>query len=416
MHIVYVSQYFPPEPGAPAARVSELARAWASLGHQVTVLTGMPNHPSGVLPPEYVGRALVRECFNGVDVIRTYIYPAANKGRVRRSLAYLSFASSAVLWGQFFVSPPDVIVATSPQLLSALAGAFVSLTRRAPWVFEVRDLWPESIVAVGALSENHPVVKGLEVVEKSLYRHADKVVVVTDAFREKLIARGVSPSKLAVMKNGADLARFVPRDRATPLRESLGWNDKTVISYAGTHGMAHGLDAILDVAKGLRDRDDLRFLFVGDGAQRAALTQRVADENISNVTILGVVSRDTMAEVYATSDVCLVPLRATKLFDTVLPSKLFEIMAMARPVVISVDGEARALTEAAGAGIFAPPEDVEKISKAIVTLADDPSLRESMASAGRAFVTAHYDRDAIAEKYLHLLEELVAQGGAAVKR
>lgn len=409
MHIVYVSQYFPPEPGAPAARVSELARAWAARGHKVTVLTGMPHHPAGVIPPEYRGEALVRERFHDVDVVRTWIYAAANKGKVRRSLAYLSYALSASAWGQLHVGRPDVIVATSPQLLSAAAGSFLSVSRRAPWVFEVRDLWPESIVAVGALPEGHPVVRGLEVIEESLYRHANRVVVVTDAFRERLIERGVPASKLAVMKNGADLSRFVPRDRDTPLRAELGWGGKTVVSYAGTHGMAHGLDAILDVAKGLRSRDDLRFLFVGDGAQREALTQRVARERITNVTLLGPVPRDRMTEVYATSDVCLVPLRATALFNTVLPSKLFEIMAMERPVVLSVDGEARALTEEAGAGLFAPPEDVPAITDALVTLADDPARRAAMGRSGRAFVTAHYDREQIAARYLTLLEEVARE-------
>lgn len=409
MHIVYVSQYFPPEPGAPAARVSELSRAWAARGHKVTVLTGMPHHPAGVIPPEYRGRALVRERFHDVDVVRTWIYAAANKGKVRRSLAFLSYAASAAAWGQLHVDAPDVVVATSPQLLSAAAGSVLSLTRGAPWVFEVRDLWPESIVAVGALPARHPVVRGLEVVEEGLYRRADRVVVVTDAFRERLIERGLPASKLAVMKNGADLSRFVPRGRDTPLRAELGWQGKTVVSYAGTHGMAHGLDAILDVAKGLRGRGDLRFLFVGDGAQREALTKRVEREAITNVKLLGPVPRDRMTEVYATSDVCLVPLRATALFNTVLPSKLFEIMAMERPVVLSVDGEARALTEASGAGLYAPPEDVPAITEALVALADDPARREAMGRSGRAFVTAHYDREQIAGRYLALLEDLARE-------
>jgi len=404
MRILYVSQYFPPEPGAPAARVSELSRAWARAGHDVTVLTGMPNHPTGVVPKEYAGRAFVREDFHGVTVLRTWIYAAPNKGRVRRSLAYASFAASAALWGQIRARTPDVLVATSPQLLSAVAGGAISAVRRVPFVFEVRDLWPESVVAVGALPAGHPVIRGLTVVEETLYRAADAIVLVTDGFRDRLVERGVDASKLTVIKNGVDLARFRPASRATALRARLGYGDRFVIAYVGTHGMAHGLDTVLDVAARLRHRDDLRFLFVGEGAEKERLARRAKDERLDAVTFLGALPRDAMNEVYATSDLCLVPLRKTELFTTVLPSKIFEIFAMERPLVISVAGEARELVEASGGGVFTPPEDAPAMTAAIERFAADPSLGRAMGARGRAYVTREFDRDALAARYVDLLE------------
>ena len=410
MRILYVSQYFPPEPGAPAARVSELARAWVKRGHEVTVLTGMPNHPTGVVPPEYQGVSHREEDFHGVRVLRTWIYAAANKGRVRRSLAYASFATSAAAFGQLFVRErPDVLVATSPQLLCGAAGAVIAGVRRLPFVLEVRDLWPESIVAVGALPAGHPVIRGLTVVEETLYRAAKKIVVVTDAFREKLAARGIPDRKLAVIKNGVDLSRFRPAPRKTALREKLGLGDRFVCAYVGTHGMAHGLDAVLDVAKRFLADEGVRFIFVGEGAERTRLEARAKSEGLSNVQFLGVLPRDAMTEVYATSDVCLVPLRKTELFSTVIPSKIFEILAMERPLVLSVDGEAREIVEASEGGVYAPPEDVEAMTAAIQALRRNPEQAAEMGRRGRAYVVREFDREVLADAYLEILKDAAAR-------
>jgi glycosyltransferase involved in cell wall biosynthesis len=280
--------------------------------------------------------------------------------------------------------------------------------RRTPFVFEVRDLWPESIVAVGALPAGHPVIRGLEIVERQLYRTARAIVVVTDAFKTRLVERGIAASKLHVIKNGVDLARFVPAPRATALRTRLGLGDRFVVSYVGTHGMAHGLDAVLDVAKRLKPRDDLRFLFVGEGAERARLQARVENERISNAVLLGVLPRDQMNEIYATTDLCLVTLRKAGLFTMVIPSKIFEIAAMARPILLSVDGEARAIVEASGGGVFTPPEDVERMASAIASFADDRARGVAMGERGRVFVSREFDRDALARRYVEVLDRVVA--------
>lgn len=406
MRIAYLSQYFPPEPGAPAARVSELASAWVRAGHDVTVLTGMPHHPAGVIAPAYRGRALVRDNFHGVDVVHTWLYAAANRGKVRRSLSYASFGASATLWGQLHVKRPDVLIATSPQFLCGVAGRAISLSRRIPFVFEVRDLWPESIVAVGALPASHPVVRALEVVEKHLYRAADAIVLVTDSFRDRLIERGVDPSKLFVIKNGADLKRFVPAPRMTALRDRLGFGDRFVASYVGTHGMAHALDSILAVAERVKDDDNFRFLFVGDGAERPRLEEVARTRGLSNVVFLGSLPRDQMAEVYATSDLCLVPLRKAELFTTVIPSKIFEILAMERPILLSVDGEARKVVEASGGGRFVAPEDVDAMTESILWMRDHEQERREMGQRGRAHVLSHFDRNRLAQDYLQILERV----------
>jgi glycosyltransferase involved in cell wall biosynthesis len=410
MRVAFVCQYFPPEPGAPAGRVSELARAWVRRGHEVWVLTGMPNHPTGRIPPEYQGRRIAEEEWQGVRVVRTWIYATPNAGRVRRSAAFASFAISALLLGQARVPRVDVVVATTPQILCGLAGDIIARLRGVPFVLDLRDLWPESIVAVGALPARHPVIQVLEHVARRLYVDAARVVTVTDAFREILLAGGMPAHRISVVKNGVDLARFQPMPRQTALRARLGWGDKIIVEYAGTHGMAHALDRVLDAAARLTKRDDIRFLFVGEGAERSALEARARREGLANVCFLGAVPRETMPEVYASADICLVPLRRAELFTTVIPSKIFEIAAMERPILLSVDGEARAIVEASGAGRFLPPEDVDAMVEAIEDLADHPERGAEMGRRGRAFVIREFDREALAARYEVVLREIVQAG------
>jgi glycosyltransferase involved in cell wall biosynthesis len=253
-------------------------------------------------------------------------------------------------------------------------------------------------------------VRGLTWVEEYLYRQADRIVVVTDSFGARLRQRGVAAEKIEVVKNGVDLDRFVPGTRDTEMRERLGYAGKFVVSYVGTHGMAHGLDSVLDVAAALRPQDQIRFLFVGEGAERRRLEARAKTESLGNVLFLGVLPRDAMSEVYATSDLCLVPLRKTELFHTVLPSKIFEILGMARPLLLSVDGEARALVEASGGGVFVPPEDAPAMAEAILRLAQDPAACQDRGQRGRAYVKEHFDRKRLAARYLGILEGVARRG------
>jgi colanic acid biosynthesis glycosyl transferase WcaI len=403
--ILCVSQYFPPEMGAPAARIYELGREWVRAGHDVTVLTGFPNHPTGIIPPEYRGEWLRRETVDGMKVVRTPIYVAANRGVFKRIANYVSFSISASLLGPLLTSRPDVLMATSPQLLTGVAGLLVSRVHRVPFVFDVRDLWPESVVAVGALAAGSAPVRMLESLEHQLYRRADHVVVVTESFVEAIAAHGIARERISVVTNGVDLDLFRPADRESARRD-LGLSmDEFIVCYVGTHGMAHGLDTALTAAHELRS-EHLRLLLVGEGAEKARLKQRAARERLDNVEFWDQQPRDRVARVMAASDLCLVLLRDRAVFRSVIPSKIFEIMGAARPLVTSVDGESRALVERSGGGCFSPPEDVGALVQTIKGLMTKRDRLEEMGRRARSFVEQHYSRAALAQRYLTVLERL----------
>jgi glycosyltransferase involved in cell wall biosynthesis len=403
--ILYVSQYFPPEMGAPSARVHELSREWVRRGNDVTVLTGFPHHPTGVVPEGYRGELFRREEVDGIHVVRAPIYVAANKGRVRRSLSYLSFSASASAVGPF-LGRPEVIVATSPQLLSGLAGLWLSAVRRVPFLFEVRDLWPRSIVEVGALAKDSLAVRGLEKLELLLYRRADRIVAVTESFVDEIAALGIDRGKLRVVTNGVDLELFAPADRLEA-RRALGLPEEGFLAtYVGTHGLAHGLSTLLEVAARL---PAVRFLLVGEGAEKAALKARAQANGLANVLFWDQRDRCEVARILAASDVALVLLRNQPLFRTVIPSKIFECMGAARPILSTVDGESRRILDSAGAGVFSNPEDPESLAAALDSLRLDPARLQSLGLSGRRWVEQHYSRPALAARYEAILQELLRE-------
>ena len=404
MKILYASQYFPPEMGAPAARVHELSREWVRLGHQVTVLTGFPNHPTGVIPPDYRGQWLRRDIVDGIQVVRVPIYAAANKGSVKRIANYLSFGASASAVGPFVTERPDVVVATSPQFLTGVAGYWLSRLFRVPFVFEVRDLWPRSIVAVGAMKAGSPIVKALEQVELFLYQAASHLVVVTESFVDEIGARGIDRSKLSVITNGVDLDLFQPGSRAEA-RARLGLPAGFIAAYVGTHGMAHGLGMILDAAPRLA-ADGVTLLLVGEGAEKAMLKERAAREGIKNVIFWDQRPRNEIADVCAAANVCLVLLRGKQLFKSVIPSKIFEFMGAGRAIHTTVDGESRTIIERAGAGVFSPPEDLEAFVATLQRCAASPAQLDELGWSGRQYAEANYSRPALAARYAELLVRL----------
>lgn len=407
MRILYASQYFLPEMGAPAARVFELSREWVRLGHQVTVLTGFPNHPTGVIPPEYRGQWFRRDIVEGIQVLRVPIYAAANKGFTRRIANYLSFGASASIVGPWVTEKPDLVVATSPQFLTAVAGYWLSRLYRVPFVFEVRDLWPKSIVAVGAMSATSPAVKLLEQIELFLYRNATHLVVVTESFVDEIAQRGIDRKKISVVTNGVDLDLFRPSPRVAA-RTELGLPDGFLATYVGTHGMAHGLGMILDAAPTLA-KEGVTFLLVGEGAEKAALRERAARENITNVIFWDQRPREMIAKVYAAADVCLVLLRKKDLFTTVIPSKIFEFMGAGRAIHTTVDGESRGIIERARAGVYSPPEDLEAFVETLRELSRNPQKLESLGHSGREYAEANYSRPALAARYADLLTRLLCE-------
>jgi glycosyltransferase involved in cell wall biosynthesis len=404
--ILYVSQYFPPEMGAPPARVHEFSREWVKLGHEVSVLTAFPHHPTGVKRAEDRGVITRRERLDGIDVIRSYVYAAPNKGIVLRMASYASFMLSAALIGSLRASRPDLVLATSPQLLCAAAGYALAKRFRVPFVFELRDLWPESILAVEAMRENF-VVRGLKGLAAFLYDRADGIVAVGDGYKQGVMQRYAVPeSKIEIVPNGFDPSTFVPAPRDAELRRELGWGDRTVLLYIGTHGMAHALDKVLDAAEILRSDPSVLFAFVGEGAEKAALKQRAARDRLPNVQFIDQQPKARVPRFYAASDVCLVTLRNTPLFLEVLPSKIFESLAMERPVLFTGGGEAKRLIERSAAGLCIAPEDPEALVRAVRELAQRREELTEMGRRGRRFVEAHYDRTQLAKQYLEILARL----------
>jgi glycosyltransferase involved in cell wall biosynthesis len=408
MRILFISQYFPPEMGAPAARTVELARRWVQAGAEVTVVTAIPNHPTGVIPPEYRGRSLFDERIDGIRVIRTWIYAAANRGFWKRSVNYVSFLGSSLLQGLRHAGPADVVLATSPQFLVGIAGSVASRLRNVPFVFEVRDLWPDSIAELGMLGEGL-TLDFLRRLEMMLYRQADRIVGVAHSTRRELESRGIDPHKIHIIPNGADATVFHDMEKYNGIRENLDLGRKFVVSYVGTHGLAHGLDTVLESADRLRGRSDIAFMFVGDGAEREHLESRARQMQLDNVHFVGVQPRERIPAYIATSDVSLVPLRRKPLFQKVLPSKMFEIMGCSRPVILGVEGEARDTVQQAGAGLCVRPEDAGDLTRAILRLYDDPDLAGRMGRQGQAYVRQEFCRDRLARTYFNLLHQVVTE-------
>jgi colanic acid biosynthesis glycosyl transferase WcaI len=404
--ILVLTHYYPPEVNAPASRLSEHARVWAQAGHEVTVVTCVPNHPTGRAYPGYRNRLWQEEERDGVGVIRLWTWLAANEGFLPRISNYVSYLLSVLLW-MWRLPKADVVLSTSPQFFCGLAGWLLKRRRR-PWVLEIRDLWPESIVTVGAMKRG-AAIKLLEAIERFAYRQADLVVSVTDGFVPHIRARrGGGP--IAVVKNGVDLTTFTTPDAAAEaeFRAAHGLSGKFVAAYVGTHGMAHKLDTVLEAAELLRDRSDIAFLLVGDGAERERLVGEVAARGLSNVVMLAQQPKSAMPGIWAASDAALVLLRRVDTFKTVIPSKMFEAMAMACPMVLGVEGEAKALMEAGGAGIAITPESAQELAAAVTRLADDPAVAAQLGDSGRSFVAREFDRRVLADRLLTEMQALVA--------
>jgi colanic acid biosynthesis glycosyl transferase WcaI len=414
MKILYVSQYFPPEMGAPAARAAELSRYWAAAGHQVTVLTGFPNHPTGVVPPEYRGkirRLVLREKKEGVNIIRTWLLPFPNRKAHERILNYSSFCVSAAFRG-LFLSRPDVVIATSPQLLVGLSGWWLARWKRVQFVFEVRDLWPESLSAVGMGDSNSPLHRTLARIAGFLYRRADRIVVVTPAFEDYLVEHWRVPrDKISVIENGVETRLFSPEAfsaEATDLRRELGAEGKFVVSYIGTIGMAHGLEIVIDAAARLQSSNpEIVFLFVGEGAEKTRIVALARERGLGNVRLVDQQPREKIPAYICASDVCLVPLKKTELFKTVIPTKMLEFMSCSRPVILGVDGQARAILEEADGGLAIDPENVDALLNAILCLAGNRGMAQELGRNGRDFIVRRFSRHQTAERYIRVLDRLL---------
>jgi len=411
LKILYISQYFPPEMGAPSARVAEVGKHWAEEGHHVTILTGFPNHPTGKLFPEYrdkIKKKVHVESVNGCKIVRTWLLTIPNGKPLERILNYTSFFFSALITG-LRLKDFDVIIATSPQLLVGLSGYLISLVKRKPFILEIRDLWPESLIGSGIGSEESLFIKAIDKLADFLYSKSDHIVVVTEKFKRELIERKkINANKISVNENGIETDHFCPIDGVENLKKELKLDGKFVVSYIGTHGYAHGLETILETADILKDKDNIHFLMVGEGARKDYLVNLSREKNLKNVTFLDFQSRDMIPKYINISDACTVLLRDANIFRTVIPTKMLEFMACGRPVILGVDGQAREVMERGKGGVYIPPADSEKLANVVTKLKEDEILRKNLGESGRDFILSKYTRKEKAKEYLNILSSLIS--------
>lgn len=395
--------------GAPAARVAELSHHWARMGHEVTVLTGFPNHPTGVVPDEWRSRMRslhYTETADGVRVVRTWLWPLPNRKAHERIRNYASFCVSAAVSG-LALAKPDVVIATSPQLLCALAGWWIALSKRVPFVFEVRDLWPESLAAVGVGVEGTLLHRTLGAIAGFLYRRAGRIVVVSPAFKDHLIRQWKVPeARISTVENGVEVDLFRLDPAAIEVRKSLNLENRFLICYIGTIGNAHGLETLMGAAQELQTAlPEAMFLLIGEGAEKDRIVELAATRQLRNVQFLGQQPRERIPAYVSAADICIVILRKAELFKTVIPTKMLEYMACERPVIIAVDGQARQIVEQAHAGIFVEPENSKALAHVILELAGDKLKREQMGKNGRKYIVDNFSREKTARDYIAVLEK-----------
>jgi len=415
MKILYVCQYFPPEMGAPAARASELALHWTDLGHEVTILTGFPNHPTGVMPPEYrakMRRFVAREQFGAARVVRTWLVPRPNRNRGERMLNYSSFCLSAAMAGTF-ICRPDVVIATSPQLLVGLSGWWLSRIKRVPFIFEVRDLWPESLAAVGVGSETSTLYRALAGISGFLYRASEHIIVVSPAFKDRIVTDWKTPeAKISVVENGVETDLFTPDiDDIAQTRRELDIQQKFVVSYIGTLGNAAGLETLLEAADLLREDEETIFLLVGEGAEKEKLLSEAQRRGLKNIRFLEQQPRAKIPSLIRASDVCTVLLRRADVFDTVIPTKMLEFMSTGRPIVLGVGGISRSIIDSAQAGIPIDSQDASALVDAVRRLKDRPELRREMGRNGRRHILQSFSRRDLAASYCRVLDSVINDRG-----
>lgn len=365
MHILFLTDNFPPEGNAPATRTFEHAKEWVKLGHKVTIITGAPNFPEGIIFDGFKNSWYSKSILEGIEVRRVKTYITANEGFAKRVLDFMSFMVTSFIAG-LFVKKPDVIIGTSPQFFTAVSAWALSAVRFKPFVFELRDIWPASITAVGAMGRSLPI-RILEKIEMFLYKRADKIISVTHSFKTELIERGVDSNKIDVVLNGVDLSKYEPaKNKDEVFAEQYNLTDKFVVGYVGTHGLAHSLDKIVEAAELLTDLKDVRILFAGGGTAKADVEALVKDKGLDNVVLIPRQEKAMMPKLWSLCDISLISLKDTELFKTVIPSKIFESMGMGLPMIMTAPkGEATAIIEETKSGLIVKPESPQEVENLI---------------------------------------------------
>jgi len=401
MKILFITDNFPPEVNAPATRTYEHCQEWIKKGIEITVITCVPNYPHSKVYNGYKNRLYQKENINGIEVIRVWSYMNLNIGFIKRVLDYSSFAFSSFLAGLF--QKTDIIVATSPQFFTTWSAYALSKLKRKPWIFELRDIWPESIQSVGAM-KHKKTLDFLEKIELGLYRDSDRVIAVTDAFKKNLISRGISANKISVVTNGSNMELFNIKDKNQKLIKELNLEDKFIVGYIGTHGMAHSLDFIIQSISKIDD-NSIHFLFIGNGVMKDIIVQLATELNIKNITFLDSISKEEVPKYLSIVDISLAPLKKSDTFKSVIPSKIFEASAMRKPTLLGVEGEAKRVIEKYGAGICFEPENEQDFIDKLYELKNNKLLYSSC-QEGCSKLAFDFDRKKLANKMLEILQDI----------
>jgi len=404
VHILFITDNFPPEVNAPATRTYEHCKYWVEAGAKVTVITCNPNFPQGKLYKGYRNRWINKETMDGIHVIRTWSYIHPNEGFAMRILDHLSFAFTS-FWQGLFLSHIDIIIATSPQFFTTFSAYSLSIFKRKPWVFEVRDMWPEGIIF---LKKDTFLYKFLEKIELFLYRKADHIITVTESFRENISKRALLQlGKITTIYNGANNALFVKMDKDEYLLEKLNLSNKFVIGYAGTLGVSHNLDVLIERFKSIENiNPNIHFLFIGDGAVKSILLDKAKQYDLNNFTLLPPVSKDEIINYISLFDVGLVPLKKNPAYLKVIPSKIFELSAMNIPILLGVEGEVKNILLEHQAGISYIPDSLDDFEKSVLFLADDDNLKLKYKS-GQQLLANNFDRKKLAYKMYEVLQKVI---------
>lgn len=405
MKITVICHYFPPEIGAPSARIYEMAKHWVDLGNEVHVVTCFPNHPTGIIPDEYKGMKYKYEEMDGIHVHRNYVYATPNKGFIKKTLGHVSFMFSSMIYSMKKIDKPDVIITSSPTFFSMFSGYWYSIRKKADFILEIRDLWPAAMIELGVMKEGF-ITRILEKMELFFYRKSKKLIMVTESFKKNVVNRGIDEEKVHVITNGVNNELFYPKEKNKELINKYNLQGKFVISYVGAHGISQNLSIILKVAKKLKTYNNVEFLFIGEGAEKDKLKDIVKQEELNNVQFVDAQRKELIPEFYNISDLCLIPLKNIELFKTFIPSKMFEIMACGIPIVASLEGEAADILNDSNAATVVQPDNVDEIASAIEKLINDKEMYNQMKVNGPVFVNKNYSRNMLAKKYLDIINEV----------
>lgn len=399
MRILFLTHYFFPEVGAPQIRIYELAVRLSKKGHLVTILTNFPHYPDGIIPPRYSHKFFMVEYKENMKIIRTWVYATPNKGFLKRVLNHLSFCVSSFL-GLPFIGNLDVIIVESPPLFLGLTGILMSILKNAKMIFNVADLWPDSAIEMGIL-KNKLIIKIAKYIEKIIYKFSHLITVTAKGQRDRIIEKGFAKKNIEVITGGVDINLF--KKISQSFREEWNLDDYFVVMYPGTHGMAHGLENLIKSAEILKNYKKIRFVLVGSGAKKEYCIEMAKNKHLKNILFLPPVNKFLMPKVYSTTDICIVMLRNLKIFEDVIPSKIFEMMACEKPIIFSGKGEAEKIIKSAGAGLCVEPENPEAIAEAVLELYQNIKLRKKLGRSGRDYVMRRFNRDKIVKELERVL-------------